>query len=68
MPGSANKNLKIGDIANSYDSHIEMRTISHYNGKPRVYLSINPTLDADQIKATQVARTQMKRIEAQFPG
>ena len=67
IPGGANKNLRIGDVANAYDSHIEMRSISHYNGKPRVYISVNPTLDADQIKATKVAREQMKTIEARFP-
>ena len=67
VPGSANKTLKVGDVAQAFDSHIEMRTISHYNGKPRVYMSISPTIDADQIKATQVARQHMKKIEAQFP-
>jgi hydrophobic/amphiphilic exporter-1 (mainly G- bacteria), HAE1 family len=67
VPGSADKNMRVGYVANAYDSHVEMRTISHYNGKPRVYISINPTLDADQIKATQVARERMKKIEAQYP-
>jgi len=67
VPGSADKNLQIGNVANAYDSHIEMRSISHYNGKPRVTISINPTLDADQIKATKLAREKMKGIEAQFP-
>jgi HAE1 family hydrophobic/amphiphilic exporter-1 len=67
VPGSADKNLRIGDVANAYDSHIEMRTISHYNGKPRVYISLNPTIDADQIKATQIAREQLKVIEARYP-
>ena len=59
--------LKLGDVANAYDSHVEMRSISHYNGKPRVYVEINPTLDADQIKTTQRAREELKKIEAQFP-
>jgi HAE1 family hydrophobic/amphiphilic exporter-1 len=67
VPGSSTKNLQIGDVANVYDSHIEMRSISHYNGKPRVYISINPTLDADQLKATKVARQHMKAIEARYP-
>lgn len=67
VPGSAQSNLKIGDVANVYDSHVEMRSISHYNGKPRVYIQINPTLDADQIKATQVLRERLKGIEARFP-
>ena len=67
VPNSSNRNLRIGDVANAYDSHIEMRSISHYNGKPRVYISLNPTLDADQIKATQVARERMAAIEARYP-
>ncbi len=67
VPGAANKNLRIGDVASASDSHIEMRSISHYNGQPRVYVSLNPTIDADQIKATQVARQQLKIIEARFP-
>ncbi len=67
VPLSSNKNLHVGDVANSYDSHIEMRTISSFNGEPRVYMSINPTLNADQIKSTQTAREEMKKIEAKFP-
>lgn len=67
VPGSTDKNLHVGSVANAFDSHIEMRSISHYNGKPRVTISINPTLDADQIKATKLAREKMKEIEAQFP-
>jgi HAE1 family hydrophobic/amphiphilic exporter-1 len=61
------KSLKLGDIATASDSHVEMRTISHFNGEPRVYMSINPTLDADQIKSTQVLREKLAKIEAQFP-
>jgi HAE1 family hydrophobic/amphiphilic exporter-1 len=67
VPNSALKNLHVGDVAQAYDSHIEMRSISHYNGEPRVYMSINPTLDADQIKSTETARAQIKTIEAKFP-
>ncbi len=67
VPGSSDKNLLIGDVASADDGHIEMRTISSYNGKPRVYMSLNPTLDADQIKATQIARAQLAQIEARFP-
>ncbi len=59
--------LKVGDVANAYDSHIEMRTISSFNGEPRVYMAINPTLDADQIKATQLLRARLTAIEAQYP-
>jgi HAE1 family hydrophobic/amphiphilic exporter-1 len=61
------KSLKIGDVATASDSHIEMRTISSFNGHPRVYMEINPTLDADQIKATEGLRAELKKIQAQFP-
>lgn len=67
VPGSSNKNLRVGDVAAAIDSHVEMRTISHFNGQPRVYMQINPTLGADQIKSTQIAREQLKTIEAKFP-
>ncbi|MGH8163701.1 MAG: efflux RND transporter permease subunit, partial [Rhodanobacteraceae bacterium] len=67
VPGSADKNLRIGDVATAQDGHVEMRSISHFNGQPRVYMSINPTLNADQIKSTQTARAQMATIEAKFP-
>jgi hydrophobic/amphiphilic exporter-1 (mainly G- bacteria), HAE1 family len=61
------KSLKVGDVAHAYDSHIEMRSISSYNGEPRVYMEIMPTIDADQIKATAGLRAELKKIEAQFP-
>jgi HAE1 family hydrophobic/amphiphilic exporter-1 len=59
--------LKVGDVATASDSHVEMRTISSYNGEPRVYMEIDPTLAADQIKATQRLRALLKTIEAQYP-
>jgi len=61
------KDLKIGDVARVEDGHIEMRTISHYNGLPRVYLSIGRDINADELKATALVRSRMKDIEAQFP-
>ena len=67
VPGNSGMGMHISDVANVYDSHQEMRTISHFNGQPRVYIGLNPTLNADQIKATQTARQQMKIIEARFP-
>src|SRR5580692_2892471 len=61
------KSLKIGDVANAYDSHIEMRSISSFNAQPRVYMEVNPTIDADQIKTTRTLRDDLKKIEAQYP-
>lgn len=67
VPGSTDKNLHVGDVAAAEDSHVEMRTISHYNGQPRVYMEINPTINADQIKSTQGLRSALVDIEAKFP-
>ncbi|HEY8297468.1 MAG TPA: efflux RND transporter permease subunit [Candidatus Baltobacteraceae bacterium] len=67
VPGSSNKSMHVGDVASVEDGHVEMRSISHFNGQPRVYMAINPTLGADQIKSTQTARAQMATIEAKFP-
>jgi HAE1 family hydrophobic/amphiphilic exporter-1 len=61
------KSLKIGDVANAYDSHIEMRSISSFNAQPRVYMEVNPTIDADQIKTTHTLRDELKKIEGQYP-
>ncbi len=61
------KSLKIGDVARVEDGHVEMRSISHYNGHPRVYVSIGRDINADELKATATVRDRMKAIEAQFP-
>ncbi|HZZ00921.1 MAG TPA: efflux RND transporter permease subunit [Candidatus Baltobacteraceae bacterium] len=64
---NADKNLKIGDVANSYDSHVEPTAISHYNGQPRVYVELSRNINSDEIKSTQIARAAMKKIALQFP-
>jgi len=61
------KSLKIGDVARVEDSHVEMRSISHFNGLPRVYVEIGRDINADELKATATVRQRMKEIEAQFP-
>jgi len=60
------KSLKIGDVARVEDSHVEMRSISHYNGLPRVYLEIDRDINADELKSTALVRERMKAIETQF--
>jgi multidrug efflux pump subunit AcrB len=67
VPGNSNKNLKVGDVAYAYDSHVEPTSISHYNGQPRVYIELDRNISADEIKSTQVARQHIKEIAAQFP-
>jgi multidrug efflux pump subunit AcrB len=61
------KSLKIGDVAQVEDGHVEMRRISHYNGLPRVYIEIDRDINADELTSTKIARDDMKKIEAQFP-
>src|SRR5579871_1577211 len=67
VPGSSNKNLKVGDVAYAFDSHVEPTSISHYNGQPRVYIELGRSISSDEITTTKVAREQLKKIEAQFP-
>jgi multidrug efflux pump subunit AcrB len=61
------KSLKIGDVAQVEDGHVELRRISHFNGLPRVYIDIERDINADELKATATARDRLKTIEAQFP-
>jgi multidrug efflux pump subunit AcrB len=67
VPGNAMRTLKVGDVAIAEDSHVEQRSFSHYNGQPRVYVSLGRIITADEITSTQIARDQLKKIEAQFP-
>ncbi len=67
VPGSSNKNMKIGDVAYAFDSHVEPTSISHFNGEPRIYVELGRNIAADEITSTKVAREQIKKIEEQFP-
>lgn len=67
VPGGASRTLRVGDVAYAYDSHIEQRMISHYNGVPRLYVELNRNINADEITSTKVARERIKQIAAQFP-
>jgi multidrug efflux pump subunit AcrB len=67
IPGGANKNLKVGDVAYAFDSHVEPTSISHFNGQPRIYVSLGRNINSDEITSTKVAREHIKKIEAEFP-
>jgi HAE1 family hydrophobic/amphiphilic exporter-1 len=56
VPGNSNKNLKIGDVAYAYDSHVEPTSISHFNGEPRIYIELGRIINADEITSTKIAR------------
>ncbi len=67
VPASANKALKVGDVAYAYDSHVEPTSISHYDGEPRIHVELDRNIDADEITSTKVAREHIKEIAAQYP-
>ena len=67
VPGGANSTLRLGDVASAVDGHAEQRTISHFNGSPRLYVEIGRNINADEIASTRMAREQIKKIGAQFP-
>ncbi len=67
VPGNANKGLRVGDVAIAEDSHVEQRSFSHFNGQPRVGIELDRSINADEIKTTQVTRDRLKDIEKQFP-
>jgi multidrug efflux pump subunit AcrB len=67
IPGSTNKNMKVGDVAYGYDSHVEPTSISHYNGQPRIYVELDRNIAADEIASTKIARDHLKQIAEEFP-
>ncbi len=67
VPNSSMKGLRIGDVAYTDDSYAEQRSISHFNGLPRLYVEMSRDINADEIKSTAIARKQLKVLEAQFP-
>ncbi len=67
IPGSSNKNMKVGDVAYAFDSHVEPTSISHYDGQPRIYVELGRNIAADEITSTKVAREHIQQIAAQFP-
>jgi multidrug efflux pump subunit AcrB len=67
VSGASMRGMRIGDVATADDGHVEPTSISHYNGLPRLYVSLSRNINADEIKSTQVAREKIKAIEAQFP-
>jgi multidrug efflux pump subunit AcrB len=67
VPGSTNKNMKVGDVAYAFDSHVEPTSVSHYNGQPRIYVELGRNISADEITSTKIAREALKKIATQFP-
>ena len=68
VPNAAQRDLTIGHVATVEDGHVEVRSISKFNGAPTVLIDINRTLTADEITSTQVARKQLVDIAKKYPA
>jgi multidrug efflux pump subunit AcrB len=67
IPGANGKVLRIADVASTDDGFADQRTISRFNGQPRVHVSLYRNITADEVTATNIARQQIKDIQKQFP-
>jgi hydrophobic/amphiphilic exporter-1 (mainly G- bacteria), HAE1 family len=59
--------LKVGDVAQVDDGHVEQRVISKFRGAPTVILDLNRLLTSDEINSTRIVREQLKTIAARYP-
>ena len=66
-PRQRNKNMKIGDVAYAFDSHVEPTSISHFNGQPRIYVELGRNINADEITSTEDRARVPQEDQAQFP-
>lgn len=67
VPGGAQNNFHIGDVASVVDGHVEQRRVSHYNGESTVILDIQRQVTADTVKTTVVARAALADIAKKYP-
>ncbi|MDQ6932166.1 MAG: efflux RND transporter permease subunit [Candidatus Eremiobacteraeota bacterium] len=67
IPGGAQSNLHIGDVASVIDGHVEQRRASHYNGEPTVILDIQRQVTSDTVKTTGIARAALINIAHKYP-
>jgi HAE1 family hydrophobic/amphiphilic exporter-1 len=65
--GGAQTTLRIGDVANVYDTHQEQREISRINGAPGLILEVTRTITSDEVGTTKIVRAQMAQIEKKYP-
>ena len=68
IPGSSNKNMKVGDVAYALDSHVEPTSISHFNGEPRIYVELGRNIASDEITATQSRARSHQADRRAVPG
>jgi hydrophobic/amphiphilic exporter-1 (mainly G- bacteria), HAE1 family len=67
IPGGAQSELRIGNVASVADTHQEQRLISHMNGAPGLILEVNRTINSDEVGTTKIVRKQMADIMKKYP-
>jgi HAE1 family hydrophobic/amphiphilic exporter-1 len=67
VPGGAQQNLTVGDVAAVDDGHVEQRRPSRYNGAPSLLLNIERQIDADTVKTTAATRVALAKITKEYP-
>ena len=59
--------LRIGDVAQVDDGHVEIRRPAHFNGLTSIRLDIQRQNDADEIKTTEAVRAKFAAFKTRFP-
>ncbi|HEY0797932.1 MAG TPA: efflux RND transporter permease subunit [Candidatus Baltobacteraceae bacterium] len=67
VPGGAQNTLRLGDVAQVLDTHVEQRMPTRYNGSPTILLDVERQIEADELKTTQATRVKLLDLVKQYP-
>jgi len=68
VPGGAQQNMRIGDVAAVEDGHREIRQPSHFNGATGLLLNVERQNGADTVKTTALTRLAFQKIAKANPN
>ena len=68
IPGGAQHDVTLGNVATVEDGHVEDRQPSHYNGTPSLLLNVLRQNDADTVRTTALSRAAFVKIRQEFPA